>query len=244
MEKLLKKERIILYGRINDRYNRYFFAAVALMFLVPLVLLADRNDDISQLIANSATSSFVENIIKTGTITSEDYANYINQLNSSGNTYDVSIEIKVLDPNYAQEYTNRRNELGSNQYYSIYTTQIEEKLSNNGGNESNKKIVLKDGDVISVIAKNNNLTLSQSLKKKYLLYNFRRRITYCCSNRFWNNCNKWSNIKVTGFLIVLFLFNKIRKEIIMNIIYILTSLALIISYLLLNKSEKKRKLNT
>jgi len=36
------------------------FAAVALMFLVPLVLLADRNDDISQLIANSATSSFVE----------------------------------------------------------------------------------------------------------------------------------------------------------------------------------------
>ena len=122
------------------------FAAVALMFLVPLVLLADRNDDISQLIANSATSSFVENIIKTGTITSEDYANYINQLNSSGNTYDVSIEIKVLDPNYAQEYTNRRNELGSNQYYSIYTTQIEEKLSNNGGNESNKKIVLKDGD--------------------------------------------------------------------------------------------------
>ena len=137
------------------------FAAVALMFLVPLVLLADRNDDISQLIANSATSSFVENIIKTGTITSEDYAN------SSGNTYDVSIEIKVLDPNYAQEYTNRRNELGSNQYYSIYTTQIEEKLSNNGGNESNKKIVLKDGDVISVIAKNNNLTLSQSLKNIY-----------------------------------------------------------------------------
>ena len=130
------------------------FAAVALMFLVPLVLLADRNDDISQLIANSATSSFVENIIKTGTITSEDYANYINQLNSSGNTYDVSIEIKVLDPNYAQEYTNRRNELGSNQYYSMYTTQIEEKLSNNG-------------DVISVIAKNNNLTLSQSLKNIY-----------------------------------------------------------------------------
>ena len=31
----------------------------------------------------------------------------------------------------------------------------------------NKKIVLKDGDVISVIAKNNNLTLSQSLKNIY-----------------------------------------------------------------------------
>ena len=33
--------------------------------------------------------------------------------------------------------------------------------------QTNKKIVLKDGDVISVIAKNNNLTLSQSLKNIY-----------------------------------------------------------------------------
>lgn len=143
------------------------FVAVALMFLVPLFLLADRNDDISQLIINTATSSFVDNIIKTGTITSEDYANYIIQLNSSGNTYDIDIEVKILDPNYAQKYTNINGDIGSNQYYSIYTTQIEEKLSYNGGNENNKKIVLKEGDIISVIAKNNNLTLSQALKNIY-----------------------------------------------------------------------------
>ncbi len=143
------------------------FAAVALMFLVPLFLLADRNDDISQLIVNNETSSFVENIIKTGAITSEDYANYIMQLNSSGNAYDVSIEVKILDKNYSQEYTNQTGELGVNQYYSLYTTQIEDKLSNSNGNATNKKVVLKEGDIVSVITKNNNLTLSQALKNVY-----------------------------------------------------------------------------
>ena len=50
------------------------FVGVALMFLVPFFLLADRNDDISQLVASNATSSFVENVIRTGTITAEDYS--------------------------------------------------------------------------------------------------------------------------------------------------------------------------
>ena len=85
------------------------FAAVALMFLVPLVLLADRNDDISQLVVSNATAAFVDNIIKTGTMTAEDYIKYQDQLTQTGNVYDISIEIKVLDKNY-----------GINKVYSIY----------------------------------------------------------------------------------------------------------------------------
>ena len=41
------------------------FVSVALMFLVPFFLLADRNDDVSQLVVSNATASFVDNIIKT-----------------------------------------------------------------------------------------------------------------------------------------------------------------------------------
>lgn len=142
------------------------FVGVALMFLVPFFLLADRNDDISQLVVSNATASFVDNIIKTGIIDSKNYIDYLNELNNSGNTYDVEIELKVLDKNYAQNYTNESNgELGENKYYSIYTSQIEEKLSNSEG--GNQRIVLKEGDIISVVAKNNSLTLSQSLKNIY-----------------------------------------------------------------------------
>ena len=69
------------------------FVSVALMFLVPFFLLADRNDDVSQLVVSNATASFVDNIIKTGIIDSGNYINYLNELNSSGNTYEVDIEL-------------------------------------------------------------------------------------------------------------------------------------------------------
>lgn len=149
------------------------FVGVALMFLVPFFLLADRSDDISQLVVSNATASFVDNIIKTGVIEAENYTKYQNELNKSGNSYEIAIELKILDPNYAQNYTTNQNtkgELGQNHYYSIYTTQIEDRLLNNSTSNTTgdkNKIVLKEGDIISVIAKNNSMTLSQSIKNIY-----------------------------------------------------------------------------
>ncbi len=149
------------------------FVGVALMFLVPFFLLADRSDDISQLVVSNATASFVDNIIKTGVIEAENYTKYQNELNKSGNSYEITIELKILDPNYAQNYTTNQNtkgELGQNHYYSIYTTQIEDRLLNNSTSNTTgdkNKIVLKEGDIISVIAKNNSMTLSQSIKNIY-----------------------------------------------------------------------------
>ena len=155
------------------------FVGVALMFLVPFFLLADRNDDIAQLVVSNATASFVVNIIKTGVITAEDYISYINELNSSGNTYEVDIELQILDKNYAQRYTTdgyvdnngviHNGERGPNHYYSIYTTQVEEKflIENSTTSDINNKIILKEGDIISVIAKNSSLTLSQAIKNVY-----------------------------------------------------------------------------
>ena len=156
------------------------FVGVALMFLVPFFLLADRSDDIAQLVVNNATAEFTDKIIKTGTLTAEDYINYMNELQSSGNAYTVDIELKILDKNYAQRYTTdgytdnngiHKGELGPNHYYSIYTTQIEDRLLNNSTNDNSNgdknKIVLKEGDVISVVAKNNSMTLSQSIKNIY-----------------------------------------------------------------------------
>lgn len=141
------------------------FVGVALMFLVPFFLLADRNDDISQLVVSNETAAFVDNVIKTGTITAEDYSNYQQSLNKSGNVYEIDLEVKILDKNYAQTYTNTNGQLGQNKYYSIYTSQIEEQLSNSKGID--RKINLKEGDIISVVAKNNSLTLSQAIRNVY-----------------------------------------------------------------------------
>ena len=63
--------------------------AALLMFVVPLVTIADRNDDISQLTAQTLTADFVDKIVRLGQITSDDYNEYVTRLAASGNTYDI-----------------------------------------------------------------------------------------------------------------------------------------------------------
>jgi len=128
--------------------------AAIMMFVIPLTLIADRSDDISQLIVQTTTAEFVDEIIKTGKITHERYKKFIQQITTSRNTYEVEMELKILDENTAKTGNN-------NTYYSIFTSQIENKIS------ESEKIVLKQGDAISVTVKNSSQTLSQSLKNFY-----------------------------------------------------------------------------
>lgn len=143
--------------------------AAILMFIVPLYTIADRNDDISQLTVQTETALFVDNIIKLGKITASDYQQYITSLNDSGNTYDIEIELKILDTNLTKKVTVANpSQIGENVYYSLYTSQIEDKLIQDEAiNPGKGVILLKEGDRISVTAKNSSKTLSQSLKSFY-----------------------------------------------------------------------------
>lgn len=136
--------------------------AVLLMFVVPLVTIADRNDDISQLTVQTLTADFVDKVVRLGQIRSDDYNEFITRLATSGNTYDIDIEVKILDENPSKSQIDANpSEVGSNVYYSLYTSQIEEKF------KTYDTILLKEGDVVSVVAKNNSKTLSQALKSVY-----------------------------------------------------------------------------
>lgn len=137
--------------------------AAVLMFLVPLVLISDRSDDIAQLLAQTATSEFVDDVIKTGKITDERYQQFISEITTSKNTYDINMELRILDKNTAKAGSN-------NTYYSIFTSQIEDIIGVSGNNTNNNrdgKILLKQGDIISVTVRNSSKTLSQSLKSFY-----------------------------------------------------------------------------
>ena len=137
--------------------------ASIIMFIVPLTLIADRSDDIAQLLIQTATAEFVDEIIKTGKITNNSYQQFISQITTSRNIYDVEMEIKILDENTAKMGNN-------NTYFSIYTSQIEDIIGVSGsdiGNNLDGKIVLKQGDSISVTVTNSSKTLSQSLKSFY-----------------------------------------------------------------------------
>lgn len=145
--------------------------ATIIMFVVPLILIADRADDIAHLTIQTATAEFVDDVIKSGKITNDDYSNFRSRLSTSGNSYDVDMELKILDSNTVPKYVLNSSSAVTQQntYYSLFSRQIEEKLANlydiNANNSG--EIILKEGDVFSVTVKNKSLTLSQSLKNVY-----------------------------------------------------------------------------
>ena len=121
--------------------------AAVLMFVFPLMTMSDRTDDVSKLTVETATTEFVDEIRTTGKITPDKYSKFIENIGSTGNTYDVEMEVKVKDENPGKKTTQTaKDKIGENVYYSVYTSQIEEK------------------DIVSVDVKNTNQTLSQQLK--------------------------------------------------------------------------------
>ena len=131
-----------------------------LLLVLPVMTMADRADDISKTDVETMTSNFVNEIRTIGKLTSEKYNKFVEELTSTGNTYDIEMEFKILDENPGRKSTqSAKDKIGENVYYSVFTTQIQEALEG-----ENKVYNLKEGDIINVSVKNTNLTLSQSLK--------------------------------------------------------------------------------
>jgi len=133
--------------------------AAILMFVFPLMAVSERSDDIAELTVQTATNEFVDDVRTTGKLTYEDYENYLSTISSTGNSFDVEIQIQSLDSNPSIKVAAAETtKIGENVYYNVYTSQIEEQLT------KYKKISLKEGDIITVTVKNTNTTISQLLR--------------------------------------------------------------------------------
>ena len=136
--------------------------ATVLMFVFPLMSLSERNDDVSQLKVKESTSTFVDKVRNVGKLTMDDYEKFLHTINSTGNSFEVDMEIKTLDENPGSKVSQAEmTKIGENVYYSKYTTQIEEELNKSG------KIKLKEGDIFSVSVKNTNKTIAQLLRNAF-----------------------------------------------------------------------------
>ena len=135
--------------------------AAILMFVFPLMTMSDRTDDVSQLTVETATTEFVDNVRTSGKITMDKYSKFVENISSTGNSYDVEMEAKILDENPGKKTTQASSsKIGENVYYSKYTSQILDELNAN----NNGVLNLKEGDIFSASVKNTNTTLSQQLK--------------------------------------------------------------------------------
>ncbi len=130
------------------------FLAAILMFVFPLMTMADKSDDVSQLSIQTATTDFTNKIRTTGAVTQEDYDNFILTLASTGNSYDAEITVQKLDQNPAKKETGETTTIGQNVYYTMYTTQVLNSLP----------LSLTEGDIVSVNVQNTNTTIAGQLR--------------------------------------------------------------------------------
>ena len=148
------------------------FLAAILMFVFPLMSISERTDDIAQLRVQTATVEYVDDVRTTGRVSRDEYESYLQTLASTGNTYDVDMEVKVLDENPGKKTSQtEQTKIGENIYYSMYTSQIEDEW-----NSRNGVMKLKEGDMVVVTVKNTNTTIAQMLKN--FLYSITGNETY------------------------------------------------------------------
>ena len=135
------------------------FIAAILMFVFPLMTMADKNDDVAQLSAQKATTEFVNTVRNTGKLTEDNYNSFVSTLAATGNSYDVEMTLQHKDENPAKKSTQGQTTIGDNVYYTDKTTQI---ISNLG--IGNGVINLKEGDIFTVEVENTNQTIATQLR--------------------------------------------------------------------------------
>ena len=97
-------------------------------------------------------------------MTLDDYDAYLSEISSTGNSFDVELLIQELDENPGVKTTQAEaTKIGENLYYNMYTTQVEDQLNSKG------RITLKEGDIVTVTAKNTNQTIAQMLRNFFYM---------------------------------------------------------------------------
>ncbi len=134
--------------------------AATLIFVVPVMTMADRFDTTSKAEVEALLTDFVEDIRTTGKITQEKYDKFQENLAATGYTFGTDMEVKVKDENPGKKtLQTAKDKIGENVYYSEYTTQILDELDSKGHKD------LKTGDIVLVKVRNTNTTLSQQMKQ-------------------------------------------------------------------------------
>lgn len=147
----------------NSTFSVIIAIAVGLIVIcvIPLVTLEERVDNVAQQDVQKIVESVVTESSNTGLFTRTQYQNLENKLATTGKTYDIEIEIKILDENPGKKLAQANyTKIGENLYVGIYTTQALSQIGVKVGTEtvdtSNDTIVFKPGDIISLSVKSSD----------------------------------------------------------------------------------------
>jgi len=126
-----------------------------IMFVFPVMAIANQNDSITQSSIQALVSDFVNTSAKEGKITSSNYDEFMQKLNATGNSYSVELEVQHFDDNPGNKGTTV---IGENIYYSVFKNTIESGINSSGAYK------LKKGDYVKARVRNTNITFGTQMK--------------------------------------------------------------------------------
>ena len=139
-----------------------------LLFGVPLVTLKNRIDNVRQENSKLLVEEFVTEVTNTGKLTRTNYEEFVNKLDATGKTYDVEMEIWHIDENPGKKTSQAQyTKIGENGYWVEATTQILPQIgirttSQDSVRDTNKEMLLKEGDKVFVKVKYENSNTAAS----------------------------------------------------------------------------------
>lgn len=147
---------------LGDSFTTIFVMLLitSILFIFPLMIISNQVESASQISLQTQMTDFVNEICNTGKLTKNNYDKFIETI-TGPNTYDIQIEIKVLDENPSKRTTaDNSTQKGENVYVTYYTSQIVSQLDTKDGDGL---VLLKEGDQVHVYIANTNTTISQQL---------------------------------------------------------------------------------
>ena len=136
--------------------------SVILMFIAPLLYMAQKQDVISQSYVSNKTTEFIDSIKNSGYISMQMYMDYINKIDATNNLYNIEIvhAKKVVEPLYNE---NSGNFLEDNYIYYVNTYQdkILETL------DKGEDYKFSQGDYISITVVNRTKTIATRLMELF-----------------------------------------------------------------------------
>lgn len=71
--------------------------ASVMLFMVPMIAVSHRKDVVSTQTVQVAINEFVDSTRKTGKVTQEEFSNLVQTLETTGETYEVNVNINNID---------------------------------------------------------------------------------------------------------------------------------------------------
>jgi hypothetical protein len=137
---------------------------ILLLYFFPISEAYERQDDISYMVALRTVTEFTDSVRNKGYITPTMYNDFFNQLQTTGNTFDVKME--HYHKKYTPVYTDPTDPLTFQKkitvdYDGFYTPQIMKRLFPDDGkaiDDVNRRYTMSTGDFFKVTVVNTNRT--------------------------------------------------------------------------------------